>query len=89
MLFSFSAIAGGFKGDVAGKKNPISIRRQVKEKEAVLVPGSDVKSAFAELAGSAKYIQSIHFGDTPPDFETVIYYKNISESGAPVYDLCP
>ena len=89
VLLNSPAMAGGFKGEVAGKENPISISRQVKEKEAVLIPGSDVKSALVELAGSARYIQSIRFTDTAPDFEKVVYYKNLSESGAPVYAWCP
>ena len=38
VLLNSPAMAGGFKGEVAGKENPISISRQVKEKEAVLIP---------------------------------------------------
>lgn len=88
-MFSFTAMAGGFKGEVKGKENPVSISRQVKEKEAVLVPGSDVRSALVELAGSARYIRSVRFTETEPDFSKVVYYKNLSESGAPVYAWCP
>ncbi len=89
MLISSTAMAGGFKGDVKRKENSVSIRRQEAEREAFLIPGCDVRSALVELAGSEQFIRSIRFAETGPDFNRIVHYKNLSESGAPVYAWCP